>query len=58
MDEKKTETANALRQEGKTPEILRILLRILTLILTILLVLGGVLLVLNRDQLNLDSIKR
>lgn len=58
MDEKKTETANAPRQEGKTPEILRILLRILTLILTILLVLGGVLLVLNRDQLNLDSIKR
>lgn len=58
MDEKKTETANAPRQEGKTPEILRILLRILTLILTVLLVLGGVLLVLNRDQLNLDSIKR
>lgn len=58
MDEKKTETANASRQEGKAPEILRILLRILTLILTILLVLGGVLLVLNRDQLNLDSIKR
>lgn len=58
MDEKKTETANASRQEGNAPEILRILLRILTLILTILLVLGGVLLVLNRDQLNLDSIKR
>ena len=58
MDEKKTATANAPRQEGKTPEILRILLRILILILTILLVLGGVLLVLNRDQLNLDSIKR
>lgn len=58
MDEKKTETANTPRQEGKAPEILRILLRILTLILTILLVLGGVLLVLNRDQLNLDSIKR
>lgn len=58
MDEKKTETANTAGQEGKAPEMLRILLRVLTLILTILLVLGGVLLVLNRDQLNLDSIKR
>ncbi|MGM9537124.1 MAG: DUF5711 family protein [Candidatus Onthomonas sp.] len=58
MDDKKNETAGAAGQEKKTPEILRILLRVLTLILTILLVLGGVLLVLNRDRINLDSVKR
>lgn len=44
--------------ESKAPFVLRIILRVLTLILTILLVLGGVLLVARRDELNLDSIKR
>lgn len=37
---------------------LRVLLRVLTVALSVLLVVAAVLVVLNRDQLNLDSIKR
>lgn len=56
MEETRTEQ---LQKKKKAPSRgLNILLRVLTLILTILLVLAGVLLVLNRDQFNLDSIKR
>lgn len=58
MNENKQETGVREEQKKAAPKTLRILLRVLTLILTVLLVLGGVLLVLNRDQINLDAIKR
>lgn len=61
MEENRTDNAQDTaqkRQKKQVPAALRILLRVLTLILTILLVLAGVLLVLNRDQVSLDSIKR
>lgn len=60
MDENKTQKVqkSPSRQQSKASPTLHILLRVLTLILTVLLVLAGVLLVLHRDEINLDSIKR
>lgn len=52
------QTKQTKKRKKQNPAVLGILLRVLTLILTILMVLAGILLVLNRDQFNLDSIKR
>ncbi|MCD7734383.1 MAG: DUF5711 family protein [Clostridiales bacterium] len=52
------EQSSGSRQKRETPGWLKVLLRILASIFTALLVALAVVLVLNRDQLNLDSIKR
>ncbi|MCD7753832.1 MAG: DUF5711 family protein [Clostridiales bacterium] len=52
------EQSNGSRQKRETPGWLKVLLRILASIFTALLVALAVVLVLNRDQLNLDSVKR
>ena len=62
MAEKKfdEEAASSERQSGSEKGViaLRILLRVLTSVLTVLLIGVGVFLVLNRNRINLDSIKR
>jgi hypothetical protein len=61
MDEIKTETteeASQPQQEKQDNRVLRIILRVLTSIFTLLLIAFAVFLVVHRDTLNLDSLKR
>lgn len=57
MEDKKANQASVPKKRGHARGV-SILLRVLTLLFTVLLVLCGVLLVVNRDQINLDVIKR
>ncbi|MCD8383036.1 MAG: DUF5711 family protein [Clostridiales bacterium] len=50
--------SNGERQKREAPGWLKVLLRVLASIFTVLLVVVAVFLVLNRDQLNLDMVKR
>lgn len=56
--EAEADTGEEQMQEKRGIGALRILLRILTSILTVILIAVAVLLVVNRDRINLDSIKR
>ncbi len=57
MSEKKT-TSESRAEKRRAPAPLRILLRVLTVVLSLLLVVAGVLLVLHRDEINLDALAR
>ena len=54
----KNEHSNARPEKKTAPRALRILLRVLTVVLSLLLVAAAVLLVLHRDEINLDALKR